>query len=76
MLSKDLIKKIRQIQIRTSHQITEVMAGEYKSAFKGRGMEFDEVRMYQPGDDIRSIDWNVPPGQENLTSKGLLKNAS
>ncbi len=59
MLSKDLIKKIRQIQIRTSHQITEVMAGEYKSAFKGRGMEFDEVRMYQPGDDIRSIDWNV-----------------
>ena len=59
MLSKDLIKKIRQIQIRTSHQITEVMAGEYKSAFKGRGMEFDEVRLYQPGDDIRSIDWNV-----------------
>jgi len=59
MLSKDLIKKIRQIQIRTSHQITEVMAGEYKSAFKGRGMEFDEVRLYQPGDDIKSIDWNV-----------------
>ncbi|RLD11866.1 MAG: DUF58 domain-containing protein [Chlamydiae bacterium] len=59
MLSKDLLKKVRQIQIRTSHQVTEVMAGEYKSAFKGRGMEFDEVREYQPGDDVRSIDWNV-----------------
>ncbi len=59
MLSKDLLKKIRQIQIRTSHQVTEVMAGEYKSAFKGRGMEFDEVREYQLGDDVKSIDWNV-----------------
>lgn len=59
MLSKELIKKIRQIHIRTSHQVTEVMAGEYKSAFRGRGMEFDEVREYQPGDDIRTIDWNV-----------------
>lgn len=59
MLSKELIKKIRQIQIRTSHQVTEVMAGEYKSAFKGRGVEFEEVREYQPGDDIRTIDWNV-----------------
>jgi len=59
MLSKDLLKKVRQIQIRTSHQVTEVMAGEYKSAFKGRGMEFDEVREYQPGDDVKSIDWNV-----------------
>ncbi|MBO7435309.1 DUF58 domain-containing protein [bacterium] len=59
MLSKELLQKVRQIQIRTSHQVTEVMAGEYKSAFKGRGMEFDEVRLYQPGDDIRTIDWNV-----------------
>jgi len=59
MLSKDLLKKVRQIQIRTSHQVTEVMAGEYKSAFKGRGMEFDEVREYQPGDEVRTIDWNV-----------------
>ena len=49
MLSKELLQKVRQIQIRTSHQVTEVMAGEYKSAFKGRGMEFDEVRLYQPG---------------------------
>jgi uncharacterized protein (DUF58 family) len=59
MLSKELIAKIRRIQIRASHQVTEVMAGEYKSAFKGRGMEFDEVRQYQPGDDVRAIDWNV-----------------
>ena len=59
MLSKELLKKVRQIQIRTSHQVTESMAGDYKSAFKGRGMEFDAVREYQPGDEVRSIDWNV-----------------
>ena len=59
MLTKDLLKKVRQIHIRTSRQITEVIAGEYKSAFKGRGMEFDEVREYQPGDEVRTIDWNV-----------------
>lgn len=59
MLSKELIKKIRLIQIRTRHLVTETLAGEYKSAFKGRGIEFDEVREYLPGDDIRTIDWNV-----------------
>ena len=59
MISKELIKKIRYIQIYTSKTVNDVLAGEYHSVFKGQGMEFDEVRAYQPGDDIRTIDWNV-----------------
>ena len=59
MISKELIKKIRSIQIYTSKAVNDILAGEYHSVFKGRGMEFDEVRAYQPGDDVRSIDWNV-----------------
>jgi uncharacterized protein (DUF58 family) len=59
MISKELIKKIRYIQIYTSKAVNDVLAGEYHSVFKGQGMEFDEVRAYQPGDDIRTIDWNV-----------------
>ena len=56
---KELLKKVRRIQIRTKHAVNDVFAGQYHSTFKGRGMEFDEVREYVPGDDIRSIDWNV-----------------
>lgn len=59
MIPKELAKKIRYIQISTSKAVNDVLAGEYESVFKGRGMEFDEVREYQPGDDVRSIDWNV-----------------
>ncbi|MGW8161721.1 MAG: DUF58 domain-containing protein [Desulfobulbales bacterium] len=59
MIPKELIKKIRYIQIATSKAVNDVLAGEYHSVFKGQGMEFDEVRAYQPGDDIRTIDWNV-----------------
>lgn len=59
MISKELAKKIRLIQIHTSKAVNDVLAGEYHSVFKGRGMEFDEVREYAPGDDIRTIDWNV-----------------
>lgn len=59
MLSPELVKKIRQIQIYTSRMVNASFAGQYESVFKGRGMEFDEVREYMPGDDIRSIDWNV-----------------
>ena len=59
MLPSELIKKIRQIQIYTSRMVNASFAGQYESVFKGRGMQFDEVREYQPGDDIRSIDWNV-----------------
>ena len=59
MISKELAKKIRYIQIFTSKAVDDILAGEYHSVFKGQGMEFDEVREYQPGDEVRSIDWNV-----------------
>jgi len=59
MIPKELIKKIRQIQIYTSRAVDASFAGQYESVFKGRGMQFDEVREYTPGDDIRTIDWNV-----------------
>ncbi|MGB6334336.1 MAG: DUF58 domain-containing protein [Thermoanaerobaculia bacterium] len=58
-LSPELFQKIKSIQIRTQRLVNDAFAGEYESAFKGRGMEFEEVRDYQPGDDIRHIDWNV-----------------
>ncbi len=59
MIPEELIKKIRQIQIYTSRMVDASFAGQYESVFKGRGMQFDEVREYTPGDDIRTIDWNV-----------------
>lgn len=59
MIPKELAKKIRYIEIFTRKAVNDVLAGEYHSVFKGRGMEFDEVREYTPGDEIRSIDWNV-----------------
>jgi len=59
MLTKELLKQVRQIEIRTKGLVNQVFSGEYHSVFKGRGMEFSEVREYQYGDDIRNIDWNV-----------------
>ncbi|HUW32187.1 MAG TPA: DUF58 domain-containing protein [Planctomycetota bacterium] len=59
MIPKEILKQVRRIQILTSRMVNDVMAGEYHSTFKGRGMEFDEVREYIPGDEIRTIDWNV-----------------
>lgn len=59
MSPAELAKQVRLLEITTRRIVTEVFAGEYSSAFKGRGMEFADVREYQPGDDIRSIDWNV-----------------
>lgn len=59
MIPKEILKKVRHIEIRTSRIVNDIFAGEYESVFKGRGMEFDEVREYQPGDEVRSIDWNV-----------------
>ncbi len=58
-LPKEVIKKIRRIHIHTNYLVNDVLAGEYESAFRGRGMEFEEVREYQAGDDVRDIDWNV-----------------
>ncbi len=59
MLTKELLKQVRQIEIRTKGLVNQVFSGEYHSVFKGRGMEFSEVREYEFGDDIRNIDWNV-----------------
>lgn len=59
MLPKDILRKVRRIEITTSKLVTDMLSGQYESVFKGRGIEFDEVREYQPGDEIRSIDWNV-----------------
>jgi uncharacterized protein (DUF58 family) len=58
-LSSDLFKKIRRIQFQTTQLAQDILAGAYRSAFKGRGMEFEEVREYQSGDEVRAIDWNV-----------------
>jgi uncharacterized protein (DUF58 family) len=59
MDQKELFKKIRRIEIRTKRLVNDLFSGEYHSTFKGQGMEFEEVRQYEPGDDIRLIDWNV-----------------
>ena len=59
MLSPELFQQVRRIQIRARHLVDEMFAGEYNSIFKGRGMDFTEVREYEPGDDVRTIDWNV-----------------
>jgi uncharacterized protein (DUF58 family) len=59
MLPEELLKKIQGFHFRTQRLASDLFAGQYESAFKGRGMEFAEVREYQPGDDIRTIDWNV-----------------
>jgi uncharacterized protein (DUF58 family) len=59
MISKEILKKLRKIEIHTARLANDQLAGTYASVFKGRGLAFDEVRMYQPGDDVRFIDWNV-----------------
>jgi uncharacterized protein (DUF58 family) len=59
MIPAEIVRQVRRIQVRTGRQVADLLAGEYLSVFKGRGMEFDEVRPYVPGDDVRTIDWNV-----------------
>jgi len=59
MLPREILQQVRRIHLRTSRLVDDVLAGAYHSTFKGRGMEFDEVREYTPGDEVRSIDWNV-----------------
>jgi uncharacterized protein (DUF58 family) len=59
VIPKEILKKVKRIEIQTRGLVNDVFSGEYHSVFKGRGMEFAEVREYQPGDDIRTIDWNV-----------------
>ena len=59
MIPREILKKIRQIELRTTRLVSETMGGQYHSVFKGQGMNFEEVREYQPGDEVRAIDWNV-----------------
>src|SRR6201996_455362 len=58
-ITRDILRKVRQIEIRTNRIVADSLAGHYLSVFKGRGMDFDEVREYVPGDEVRTIDWNV-----------------
>ncbi len=75
MLTSDLMKKIQRIEIRTRRMVNDSFAGEYHSVFKGRGMEFDEVRPYQIGDEIRTIDWNVTARTGEPYVKALCRRA-
>ena len=59
MIPREILKKIRQIELRTNRLVNETLGGKYHSVFKGQGMNFEEVREYQPGDEVRTIDWNV-----------------
>src|SRR3989338_11501590 len=59
MIPKEILSQVKHIEIRATRLVNDLFGGEYESVFKGRGMEFSEVREYVPGDDIRTIDWNV-----------------
>src|SRR3972149_2689669 len=64
MIPKEILKQVKHIEIRATRLVNDIFGGEYQSVFKGRGMEFAEVREYVPGDDIRTIDWNVTARSE------------
>ncbi len=73
MISNEILKKVRKIEIITSRLVNDIFAGEYHSIFKGQGMEFSEVREYSIGDDIRSIDWNVSARMGSLYVKKFVE---
>jgi uncharacterized protein (DUF58 family) len=73
MIPKEILKKVRQIEIRTGRMVNDILAGEYHSVFKGQGMEFSEVREYAEGDDIRTIDWNVTARTGSLHVKRFVE---
>ena len=72
-LKRELLKKIRKIEIVTSRKVNEQLAGQYHSVFKGRGMSFEDVRLYQPGDEIRLIDWNVSARSDDVYIKRFVE---
>ena len=59
LIPREVLKRVRELEIRTRRAVRDILAGQYSSVFKGRGIEFEEVRAYEPGDDVRTIDWNV-----------------
>ncbi|RIK33243.1 MAG: DUF58 domain-containing protein, partial [Chloroflexi bacterium] len=73
MTTIDLMKKIRRLEIRTRHLVEDLFAGSYLSVFKGRGIEFDQVRKYEMGDDVRSVDWNVTARMGELYVKRFVE---
>lgn len=73
MTTIDLMKKIRRLEIRTRHLVEDLFAGSYLSVFKGRGIEFDQVRKYEMGDDARSVDWNVTARMGELYVKRFVE---
>jgi len=73
MLPREVLEKVRRIEIKTRRMVVDALAGEYHSIFKGRGMEFSEVREYQSGDDIRTIDWNVTSRTGSLHVKKFIE---
>jgi uncharacterized protein (DUF58 family) len=73
MTTIELMKKIRRIEIRTRHLVEDLFAGSYLSVFKGRGIEFDQVRKYEMGDDVRSVDWNVTARMGELYVKRFVE---
>ena len=76
MDTKELLKKVRKIEIKTRRLSDHVFGGEYHSTFKGRGMTFSEVRQYQYGDDVRNIDWNVTAAVTSPTLRFLKKSVN
>ena len=74
--TREILRKVRQIEIRSNRLVSEIFAGSYHSAFKGQGIDFDEVREYQPGDEVRSIDWNVTAKVGTPLLSNTEKNAS
>ncbi len=76
MIPRELLKKVRHIEIRTRSLVNDIFGGEYHSVFKGQGVTFSEVREYQPGDDIRLIDWNVTARLNHPYVKVMEKSAN
>src|SRR3954452_19101721 len=73
MLPREILRQIRRLQLRARRVVEDLLGGEYHSVFKGAGLAFDEVRAYQPGDDVRAIDWNVTARMGQPFSKRFIE---